>query len=70
MSNDETKLKQQIYNYKRKDKMYAESDPDYMNNLLPFLSFSSLEECTTFYKLWFGIYTDVLKNWDKVDERN
>ena len=65
---DDTKLKQQIYNYKRKDKLYAESDPDYMDNLLQFLQFNSFEECVTLYKLWFGIYNDVVKNWDEVKE--
>ena len=65
---DDTKLKQQIYNYKRKDKLYAQSDPDYMDNLLPFLQFSSLEDCAAWYKMWFGIYNDVVKNWDEVKE--
>lgn len=65
---DDNKLRQQIYNFKRKDRLYAESDQDYMDNLLPFLQFSSKEECVTFYKLWFGLYEDVLKEWDEVKD--
>lgn len=66
---DETKLKQQIYNYKRKDKLFAQSDPDYEENILPFLTFSTLEDCAAFYRMWFGIYTDVIHNWDEVKDK-
>lgn len=66
MIDDDNKLRQQIYNYKRKDKLYAMTDDDYETNLLPFLTFSSKEDCVEFYKMWFSIYDEVVDNWDTI----